>query len=147
MNWRFAFFFLLIAFIVVNCSKATKRLAPDRTRTMQPNDITSFHPEITIKLGWVPYKDQQLVQTGKNEWKVVQHAEGDKAGKVPVLFVEYPDSEEPILLDMNIENQLLGKLIKHSAITQEPIKRPFVEFFEDAKCQKCHPADVKVNFD
>lgn len=147
MNWRFAFFFLLIAFIVVNCNNASKDLAQSKSRTMQPGDITSFHPEISVTLGWVPYQDQKLVQTKKNEWKVVKHKSGDKAGKVPVILVSYPESKDSILLDMDIENELLGKLLKHSVITQEPIKRPFVTFFEKAKCQKCHPADLKVNFD
>ena len=146
MTWRTAFFFLLIVFIVVNCSKRSMQLTPDRTRTLKPNDITSFHPEITIKLGWVPYEDQKLIQTGKNEWKIVQHKPEDKAGKIPVLFVESPSAEEPILLDMNIENQLLGKLIKHSAITQQAIQRPFAKFFEEAKCQSCHPPEIKVDF-
>lgn len=146
MNWRFAFFFVSVAFIVVNCSKTTQNLVQDRTRMMQPSQISSFHPEISITLGWVPYQDQKLVQTGRNEWKIVKHQEGDKARKVPVLVVNYPETKDSILLDMNIENELLGKLIKHSAITQEPIRRPFTTFFEEAKCQKCHPPHIKVDF-
>ena len=145
MNWRFAFFFVLIAFIVMNCSK-TQKLAADRSRMMQPADISSFHPEISIRLGWMPYQDQKLVQTGRNEWKIVKHESGDKAGAVPVIIVSYPESKDTILLDMNIENELLGKLIKHSSITQEPIKRPFTTFFEEAKCQKCHPEHIEVDF-
>ena len=148
MNWKFAFFFLLIAFIVVNCSKTQQQAAFDKSRMMQPSQISSFHPEIVLTVGWMPYQDQKLVQTGKNEWKIIEHQEGDKAGSVPVIVVSYPDSKDSILLDMNVKNELLGRLIKHSAITQEPITRPFTTFFEEAKCEKCHPdhIDLKADF-
>jgi hypothetical protein len=146
MTWRFAFFFLLIAFIVTNCSK-TQQMATDRSRMMQPSKISSFHPEIKLAIGWMPYQDQKLVQTGRNEWRIVQHQDDDRAGAIPVLMVTYPESGDSILLDMNMENELLGKLIKHSAMTQMPIRRPFSTFFEEAQCQNCHPGDVKVDFD
>ncbi|NND94764.1 MAG: hypothetical protein HKN45_07835 [Flavobacteriales bacterium] len=148
MSWRIAFFLLLILSVVINCSRGPLQSSgPEIARTMQPEDISGFHSPINIKLGWVPYENQKLVQTGKNEWKVVQRDEKDKKGKVPVLYVQHGGSEEALLLDMNIDNQLLGKLIKHSAITQEPIARPFGEFFERASCDKCHPADVEADFD
>lgn len=145
MTYRFAFFFMVIAFVVTNCSK-TQREAFERSRMMQPADMSSFHPPISITLGWMPYQDQKLVQTGRNEWKIVQHQADDREGKVPVIIVSYPESRDSILLDMNIKNELLGKLIKHSAITQQPIHRPFTTFFEEAKCEKCHPEDVEVDF-
>ena len=145
MNWKFAFFFTLIAFIVLNCSP-TQNIALDQSRTIKPSEISSFHPEITLTTGWVPYKDQKLVKTGKNEWKVVKE-DGAKQGKVPILVVSFPESGDSILLDMNIENELLGKLIKHSVMTQEPIQRPFVDFFEKAKCSKCHPQHIELDFE
>lgn len=146
MTWRFAFFFMLIAFIVTNCSK-TQQVATDRSRMMQPSQISSFHPEIKLAIGWMPYQDQKLVQTDRNEWRIVEHQDDDRAGAIPVLMVTYPESGDSILLDMNMENALLGKLIKHSAMTQMPIRRPFSTFFEEAQCQNCHPGDVKVDFD
>lgn len=114
---------------------------------MQPSEITSFHPEISVTVGWVPYQDQKLVRTGKNEWKMVKRENGGREGKAPVILVSYPKTRDSILLDMDITNELLGKLIKHSAITQEPIKRPFSAFFEEAQCKKCHPAHIKLDFD
>ncbi|MCB0558530.1 MAG: hypothetical protein H6573_15025 [Lewinellaceae bacterium] len=148
MTWRFAFFFLLIAFVVVNCGE-TKELTSTTMngRTMQPSEITSFHPEISITIGWVPYQDQKLVRTAKNEWKMVKRQSDDKVGSAPVILVSYPRSRDTILLDMDITNELLGKLIKHSAMTQEPIKRPFTTFFEEAQCKKCHPAHIKLDAD
>jgi len=145
ISWRYAFFMLLIASVVINCSR-TKQATELRNRIISPLDIQNFHPEINIKIGWVPYQNQKLVQTGKNEWKIVPHGEGDKVGQIPTMVVSYPESDEAIVLDMNIKNELLGKLIKHSAMTMQPIRRPFVEYFEEAKCQSCHPSDVKVDF-
>ncbi|NND08658.1 MAG: hypothetical protein HKN87_19975 [Saprospiraceae bacterium] len=145
ISWKYAFIMLLIASVIINCSR-TKQATEPRNRITSPSDITNFHPEINIKIGWVPYKNQKLVQTGRNEWKIVPHGEDDKEGFVPTMVVSYPESSESIVLDMNIKNELLGKLIKHSAMTMEPIRRPFVEYFEEAKCQNCHPHDVKVDF-
>ncbi|MCB0586989.1 MAG: hypothetical protein KDD06_16915 [Phaeodactylibacter sp.] len=147
MTWRFAFFFLLIAFIVINCSEPRQMVTDRAGRTMHPSEISSFHPEMSITIGWVPYQDQKLVRTGKNEWEMVKRQSGDKKGAAPVILVTYPQSKDSILLDMDIKNELLGKLIKHSAMTQEPIKRPFSTFFEEAKCRKCHPSNIPLPFD
>ena len=117
------------------------------SRIMHPSEIASFHPEIKITIGWVPYQDQKLVRTGKNEWKMVKRQSDDAEGSAPVILVSYPRTRDSILLDMDITNELLGKLIKHSAMTQEPIKRPFSTFFEEAQCKKCHPAHIKLDFD
>lgn len=146
MTWRIAFFFLLIAFIVLNCGETKQMTATSSIgRSMQPSEIASFHPEIKIAIGWVPYQDQKLVRTGKNEWKMMKREPEDREGKAPVILVTYPQSRDSILLDMDITNELLGKLIKHSAMTQEPIKRPFTTFFEEAQCKKCHPAHIKLD--
>lgn len=145
MKWRTAFILLLIAFLVVNCSK-TKELAADRSRLMSPDEITSFHTDVSVTIGWIPYQDTKLVQTGNNEWKIMKREEVSEKGASPVIVVTYADSEDTILLDMNIKNELLGKLIKHSVMTQEPIKRPFTTFFDEAKCQKCHPSHIEVDF-
>jgi hypothetical protein len=145
MNWKYAFFLLLMAFLIINCSQ-TKDIPQISSRIASLDDIQSFHPEMTIKIGWVPYEGQTLVRTNKNEWRVVPHEDGDKVGALPTMIIEYPDSGESIMIDMDIKNELLGKLIKHSAMTMVPISRPFTQFFEDAKCQSCHPEDVKVDF-
>ncbi len=145
MSWKYAFFILLIASFVINCSK-TKELTELPSKVLRPSEISAFHADMHIKVGWIPYEGQKLVRTGKNEWKVVPHQDDDRVGSVPTMLITYPVSGDSIMLNMNIKNELLGKLIKHSAMTQEPIKRPFTQFFEDAKCQSCHPEDVKVDF-
>lgn len=148
MTWRFAFLFLLILFIITNCSKKTSMTSVEKVRTWKPEEVSSFHPTIDVQLGWVPYEDHKIVQTGDFEWKIVKEKnESDEEKKIPILFVKSANEAEPIMLEMNIDNELLGKLVKHSAITQQPIRRPFIEFFEEAKCQGCHPEDVEVDFD
>jgi len=62
------------------------------------------------------------------------------------MIIDYPETEESVMIDMAIDNKLLGKLIKHSAMTMVPISRPYTEFFEKAKCESCHPADIEVDF-
>ena len=145
LPWQYAFFMLLIASVVINCSR-TKELTDMKSRIISPSEITNFHPEMNIKIGWVPYKNQKVVHTEKNEWRIIPHDQEDKMGYIPTMVITYPGSGHSTMLDMNIKNELLGKLIKHSAMTMEPIRRPFVEFFEEAKCQNCHPPDVEVDF-
>lgn len=144
MRWKMMFFFSVIVFIVYNCSPS-KEMVADRSRILQPSQISTFHPAVSISVGWVPYEDQKLVRTGKNEWKIEQLKEGEgKSSSVPVLFIQNEGYQDTILLDMNIDNELLGRLIKHSVMTQQPIQRPFTTFFEYAKCESCHPEDIKL---
>ena len=138
---------LLLAFALLTCTQ-TKELVPTGIRNTKPSQVSSYHESVNMKIAWVPYEQNQtLVKTKKNEWKVVKGEEPNKIGNVPVILVTYPNSTDTIWIDMNTSNELLGKLVKHSLMTQEPIRRPFVEYFEEASCQKCHPSDVKVDFD
>lgn len=145
MKWKHAFFFVVIAFVVVNCSK-TRTLVVENTRTTRPEEIFSYHQEMKVQVGWMPYQNHRVIQTGDNEWKIVKSTETIFQGNAPVILISYPTGDS-ILLDMNIKNELLGKLIKHSAMTQKPISRPFTAFMEEAKCQSCHPQYKEVDFD
>jgi hypothetical protein len=145
MKWKHAFFFILIAFVVINCSK-TKKLVVNNTRTFSPKEIFSFHKEMNVKVGWMPYQNHRVVKTGENNWKIIESNDEIFQGNAPVILVTYA-SGDSILLDMNIENELLGKLIKHSAMTQQPITRPFNAYLEKAKCDSCHPQYKEVNFE
>lgn len=132
---------------MVTCNKSMQ-LVPTRTRNLRPAEVTNYHEAIRLRVGWVPYSDAELNKTGKNEWVIVRNEGTDKTGFVPLILLDYPDATtDSIWLDMDIDNELLGKLIKHSLITQEPIQRPFAEFFEVAKCSKCHPADIAIDFE
>ena len=147
MKWKYAFFALLLLIVIVNCNRtASREMTVENLRELTPGAISSFHPEFNVSLGWVPYEEKEMVPTGKNQWLVLNAHSPEKVGLVPLLVVSYPNTQDSIFLDMEISNELLGKLIKHSAITQVPIQRPFSQFFEEAKCERCHPPHIKVNF-
>lgn len=139
-------FFSLAAFLFLTCTQH-RELVPTRTRQMQPDKVSSYHPPVQMTIAWVPYQEQKLVKTKKDEWTIVRNEASDKQGNVPVLLITYPNSTDTVWIDMNTDNAMLGKLIKHSLMTQQPIQRPFASFFETASCQKCHPSDVKVDFE
>jgi hypothetical protein len=144
MKMRLIFALAAGMMLFLTC-KQYKDISSNSIRQVKPSEVAAYHPPIQVNIGWVPYQDQKLVQTGKNEWKVMKDESG-KQGAVPVILINYPDSKDSIWIDMNMDNALLGKLIKHSLMTQEPIKRPFSQFFTEANCMRCHPSDVKVNF-
>ena len=115
-----------------------RELAETKVRNIKPEDVRSFHEPLEITVAWYPYEDLSYKQTSDNEWKVVKNENGNK-GAVPVILIRYPETGDSIWLDMNIKSEDLGMLLKHSLMTQEPIKRPFSEFLEVATCTKCHP--------
>lgn len=137
---------LMVVLFIFTC-KQTMQLTPSRAMHLSPNEVTSYHEQVTLKVGWVPYQEDKLVMTGENEWKIVKHTEEDASGFVPMILLMSPNSTDSIWLDMEIDNELLGKLVKHSIITQEPIQRPFSEYFEVAKCSNCHPSHIKIDFE
>ena len=148
MKIKLVFTIALSAFILVTCHQFKELEAPTRVRNLKPAEVSAYHQPIKMTIAWVPYSEnQKLVKTKKDEWKVVKEEGQGKSGNIPVILVTYPNSNDTIWIDMNTDTELLGKLVKHSLMTQEPIRRPYVQYFEEASCQKCHPSDVKVNFD
>ncbi|MCB0521988.1 MAG: hypothetical protein H6577_00210 [Lewinellaceae bacterium] len=147
MKMRIVFLLLAAAFSFVTCKQYQEAQLETRTRQLKPSDITAYHPPIQLTIAWVPYEDLRLIKTKKDEWKIVKDDKPGKKGNLPMILATYPNSNDTIWIDMNTDNELLGKLIKHSLMTQEPIKRPFGEFFDMAACQKCHPPEVKAKLD
>ena len=107
--------------------------------------MSSYPKPIELTIAWHPYKDQVLQRTSENEWAVVK-SDSSRAGKIPVILIRYPGTQDSLLVEMNTESALFGKLLKHSLMTQEPISHPFGEYFEKASCTNCHPKDVEVDF-
>lgn len=136
----------LIVMIAVTCNQ-TKELAPTRILQVNPSEVKAFHQPVSVQVGWFPYHEDKLVQTGKNDWKVVKNTDGENEGTIPQILIHYPNSGDSIWLSMNVDNALLGKLVKHTLMTQIPIERPFAEYFEVAKCSTCHPSHIKINFE
>ena len=135
---------LFLISIIYNCAPS-KEMVVNRNRTYQSNEISSFHQGLSVSIGWIPYQEQEMVRTSKNEWKMKRTDKEDGAS-MPVIVISHPESQDTTIINMTIENELLGKLIKHSLMTQQEISRPFYEFLENAKCESCHPAHIKIPF-
>ena len=140
------FWFVMIAFLAIQC-RQYRELEITRSRQMKPQEITAFHKPLEVQIGWMPYKDQKLVMTKSNEWKIIKDEDAQAAKAVPIIIIKQGEEKDSIMIDMNIDNALLGRLIKHSIMTEEPIQRPFVEYFEVSKCGKCHPANIDKGFE
>ncbi len=138
--------FILFAFalLVATCT-STKVVAPPTARQLSPNEVKGYHAPVEMKIAWFPYKNLMLKQTKANNWVVVQ-SDSTRQGAIPVIMVTYPETGDSIWIEMDTKNELLGKLIKHTLMTQQPITEPFGEYFATAKCTNCHPADVPVDF-
>ncbi|MFY0652235.1 MAG: hypothetical protein JXQ96_09390 [Cyclobacteriaceae bacterium] len=146
MNKNYLLAIAFLIFATVTTCKTQKELVPTRVRQVRPSEVSSFHKPLNMTIAWYPYKEQTFKRTSKNEWKIVKSDSG-QTGNIPVILIKYPETQDSVWLDMNTESALLGKLLKHSLMTQEPIKRPFGDYLQTASCTKCHPSDVKVDFD
>lgn len=125
-------------------TKAQRAAQPPQFRTLQVQQATRFHKKIMLEIGWYPYQREQAVAAGTNLWTIVHSDSGGVEGALPVILVSYPDSSEAVWLDLNIDDALLGRLLKHSLMTEIPIKRPLAEFLQEANCGSCHPAEIRI---
>lgn len=137
---------LLLALLAITCSTSKQYLEPSRARQLKPSEVRGYHNSVEMKIAWFPYKELELKKTRENNWVMVESDTG-RTSAIPVIMITYPISEDSIWIDMNIKNELLGKLVKHTLMTQEPIFEPYSDYFANAKCSKCHPSNIKVNFD
>ena len=149
MKWKYAFFMILLVFLVVNCSQYREVVKEDynRIRSTHPTEVSSFHAPVKMEIAWVPYEEHRLVKTKKNEWKMVKDDDIRVASRMPMILITYPDATDSLWLDMNTDSEMLGKLVKHSMMTQVPISRPFAEYFEVAKCGTCHPSHINTGIE
>jgi len=117
------------------------------SKQLKPNEAINFHDAISIRIAWVPYEENQVIAFENSQY-IFEYNDGLKSGKaLPMIVIDHQNSTDSILIEMDIDNELLGKLIKRSIMTQKPIERPFTKYFEEAKCQSCHPSEIKVNLD
>ncbi len=138
-------YFLFAIILIISC-RTNMELVPTRMRTVLPEEVSSYHSPVQMTIAWHPYQELNLVKKSDEKW-IVTRSDSADTGVMPIILVTYPDTKDSIWLDMTTDNKLLGKLIKHSLMTQEPIKRPIGNYFEIASCSKCHPPDVKVKFE
>lgn len=119
----------LIVFISCSSEKSFVDETP-RMRVFEEWKGSSFHKPIELKIGWFKYKENEIKEGKPNEWSISMEDSGTTFSASPILMLNYPDSADAIYFDMDIDDELLGKLIKRSLMTQIPIKRPFKEFLK-----------------
>jgi hypothetical protein len=142
---KHAIIYLLLSLLIISCTAEKKFLRESpRIRVFEEWKGQNFHKPLELKIGWYKYKESGAIEDSSNLWAVAFKDSGKVYGSSPILMVSYPDSTDGIYFDMDVDDALLGKLIKHSLMTQLPIKRPFKEFFATADCASCHPSAIKV---
>ena len=147
MNRKILLYVSILIFVVATCKTVQQdEVEPPRMRQVKPGEVAGYHSPIEMTIAWLPYKDLALKRTADDDWQVVK-SDTTRSGLTPVILIRYPDRQDSVWLDMNTESAMLGKLIKHSLMTQEAIKFPYGSFLEEAKCTKCHPSDIKVDFE
>lgn len=134
----------MIAFLYCSKSKDVLDDTP-RVRSFKEWKAEYFHHPIEVKVGWYPYEEEEIIKTGRHQYSIQKSDTSEFAGSMPVIVLTYPDSTQPIYFGMDIDNELLGRLIKQSLMTQQPATEPLSAFLEDADCSTCHPPDIEIN--
>ena len=134
---------ILIAFLFCSVPKNVLDDTP-RVRSFKEWKADYFHHPIEVKIGWYPYEEEEIIKTGKHQYSIQKNDSLEITGKMPVIVLTYPDSTQSIYFGMDIDNELLGRLIKQSLITQKPVTEPLTAFLEDADCSTCHPAEIEI---
>lgn len=133
---------LLLGLAVSSCAPKTQVASP-RMRTLSPDGPSHYHQAVQLQVAWHPYREHELVATGDAVYSAQSATR--KEGSMPVLVVSYPDSAQTLSLRMDIDDALLGRLLKHTLMTQKPIVAPLSQYLEEADCAMCHPADVPTD--
>ena len=147
MRWNIAIAVIITIGLLAQCSTTSEVPQSEaRVKQIQSSDVEAYHDPVQLQIAWVPYTAHSLKLTGKNEWKVVKDDSKDTSSALPMIMLTYPGSTDTLWLDMNTDNELLGRLLKHSLMTQQPITRPFTNYIEIAKCSSCHPKHIEIPF-
>lgn len=134
------FLFLIIA---VSCTSHKQIDKTPRVRQLERTDAVSFHNPVEIRVGWFNYDERKIKSVQDGVW-VIEKDSSMQQSLMPVILVNYDDSSRTVWLNPDIDDALLGKLIKHSLMTQKPIERPFEKYFEEANCLTCHPSNIRI---
>lgn len=135
----------VIAAVATGCSSTAQRTETEpQVRSVEPGEVSAYHEKLELKVGWLPYENAEVISVDGNRWAVSIDDSSKKSGAIPVILIRQGDDGEPVQLGMDIDNALLGKLLKHSLMTEIPIKRPFEQFLKEADCAMCHPSSIKI---
>lgn len=139
--------YIILAGIIIGCSTSSKTdIQPIKIRKFKEWKAARFHEKVELKIGWYPYEKGNSEKVTSEEWAVsFKDSSGSIDGYMPVIIVDHPSGIDSLFLDMSIDDALLGKLIKHTLMTQIPISRPFRDYLAQADCSICHPQEVIIN--
>jgi hypothetical protein len=138
-------YLIFIGIFIITCT--TSKVAVESSgRQIRPSDVKGYHSPVSMRIAWFPYNDLTIKKRSDNDWVVVKNDSTAKKGAMPVILVDYLNGTDSVWINMNTDNETLGKLIKHTLMTEEPIKKPFASYFEISKCGKCHPAEIDKGF-
>ena len=138
---RIALFILTAGILFAGCGREAIDTTP-RVRHIELEGAADFHQPVRLTVGWMPYEEDRVVSENGDTYSVAESGDR-KTGKIPALILTYEDGTTAVL-DMNIDNELLGKLIKSSLMSEKPIRRPYTEFMQTADCSTCHPSEVNI---
>ncbi len=88
-----------------------------RVRSFKEWKADYFYHPIEVKIGWYPYEEEELIKTGKHQYSI-QKSDTPGTGSMSVIVFTYPDSTQSIYFGMDINYELLGRLIKQRLMTQ-----------------------------
>ncbi len=143
---KFIITFLMGMLIIVGCgSNVQLEKKEARMRKIDKWEGQNFHREIAMKVAWIPYNEGTMTETKDNQWSLSFPDSNAAEGMLPVMILSYPDSNHFVMIDLHMDNALLGNLIKHTLMTEAPIERPFMEYLKTSDCSKCHPPDIQLN--
>jgi hypothetical protein len=134
---------ILLSFLYCSTPKEVLDDTP-RVRSFSEWKADYFHHPIEVKIGWYPYDEELVEKTGVHQYSIQKNDSSVSGGSMPVIVLTYPDSTQSVYFGLDIDNELLGRLIKQSLMTQKPITEPLAVFLEDADCSTCHPADIQI---
>ena len=123
--------------MVTACSSKDVNKSPE-VRNIEINEPTTFHNKVEIQVGWFPYQSKEVKKLDDNVWEIAKDDKDFSDGDMPVLIFSYPDSNRAIMLEMDTDNEFLGKLLKKTLMTRQPIKTPLQDYLKEADCFHQH---------
>ena len=144
---RNVIFYIILGGIIISCSTSSKtNIQPVKIRKFKEWKAARFHEKVELKIGWYPYKKGSSEKVSSEEWAVSFKNSTDSVdGYMPVIILRNGNNNDSLSLGMDIDDEILGKLLKHTLMTQIPIRRPFKDYLTQADCSLCHPQEIIIN--
>ncbi len=144
---RSVIFYIILVVIIIGCSTSSKtNTQPVKIRKFKEWKAARFHEKVELKIGWYPYEKGSSEEVNSEEWAVsFKDSSGSIDGYMPVIILRNGNSNDSLSLGMDIDDEILGKLLKHTLMTQIPIQRPFKDYLAQADCSLCHPQEIIIN--